>query len=180
MPTSPRNNEEAAIRNLQRYLRQLSYDIDSSIPRPPVDGIFERDIENALRQFQESRGLPITGTADQETWELLYAAYRASLADSSPPRSVSLFPRTPDAYELDIGCEGIAVMTLQHMLTELTIDYSDLGDFAITGTYDTPTQNAVTAFQSHNVLKQTGKVDRLTWNRIADQYNTAFTRYPKE
>lgn len=175
----PRENEADAIRNLQRYLRQLSYD-EERITRPPVDGIFESDTREALQNFQSIKGLPVTGTADQETWELLYASYRSSLASNSPPRTVAIFPRTPDSAVLTIGSQGFTVMTLQHMLTELSLNYSDLGELAISGSYDEPTQNAVRAFQSHNVLAQTGDVDRLTWNQIADQYNTIFTRYPME
>ena len=174
-----RNNESAAIRNLQRYLRQLSYD-EESIKAPPIDGVFASDTRDALRSFQSLKGLPVTGVADQETWELLYALYRASLARNSPPRTVAIFPRTPENYELRVGSEGAVVMLLQYMLSELTRDYSDLGDLTPSGVYDTPTENAVTTFQSHNVLRKNGKVDRETWNQIADQYNSLFTRYPVE
>ena len=175
----PRENESDAIRNLQRYLRQLSYD-EESITRPPIDGIFESDTREAVRNFQALKGLPQTGTADRDTWELLYASYRSSIANNSPPRTVALFPRTPASEKLTVGSQGFTVMTLQHMLNELTLDYSDLGDFSISGIYDEPTQSAVRAFQRHNVLEQTGEVDRLTWNQIADQYNVIFTRYPVE
>lgn len=175
----PRENEAQAIRNLQRYLRQLSYDEDH-ITRPPIDGIFESDTRKSIRDFQAIKGLPVTGTADQETWELLYASYRSSLANNSSPRTIALFPRIPKDETLSIGSRGFTVSTLQHMLTELTLNYSDLGDFEISGVYDESTQHAVRTFQSHNVLSQTGNVDRLTWNQIADQYNTIFTRYPVE
>ena len=77
-------NYPAAVTNLQRYLRQLSYD-EASIPPPPVDGIFEDATVAALREFQRLRGFPVTGQADQETWDRLYADYRASLAKNSPP-----------------------------------------------------------------------------------------------
>lgn len=174
-----RNNESAAIRNLQRYLRQISYDEDS-IKAPPIDGVFETDTRDALRAFQALKGLPVTGSANQETWELLYAVYRASLSKNSPPRMIAIFPRTPDDYELTLGEQGTLVMLLQYMLTELTHSYSDLGSFSINGTYDTPTKSAVSAFQSHNVLQNTGNVNRDTWNQIADQYNSLFTRYQQE
>jgi len=57
-------NQAPAVENLQRYLRQLSYD-QPEIPAPPIDGIFESQTEEALRQFQRSRGLPVTGSADR-------------------------------------------------------------------------------------------------------------------
>ena len=58
MPQYP--NEAQAIENLQRYLRQLSYS-DASITPPPIDGIWERDTAQALRDFQRTRGIPETG-----------------------------------------------------------------------------------------------------------------------
>ena len=177
MPTQA--NESSAIRNLQRYLRQLSYE-EKSIIAPPVDGIFESDTREALLAFQALKGLPTTGTADQETWELLYAAYRASLSQSVPPRTVAIFPRVPKGLTLTLGSSGFPIMAIQYMLTELTSSYGDLGEFEINGIYDEPTKNAVTVFQSHNVLPKTGNVDFDTWNQIADQYNVLFTKYPEE
>ena len=173
------NTEAIAIRNLQRYLRQLSYD-EESIQAPPVDGVFASDTEDALRAFQALKGLPVTGKANQETWELLYALYRASLASNSPPRPIHLFPRTPSNYELTLGAEGATVVLLQFMLGELTRDYSDLAVVNPSGIYDASTEAAVNAFQRHNVLQQTGRVNRDTWNQIADQYNSLATRDPQE
>ena len=174
-----RKNEATAIRNLQRYLRQLSYD-EKTIKAPPIDGVFESDTRDALRSFQALKGLPVTGVADQETWELLYALYRASLAQNSPPSTVAIFPRIPKDYELRLGNADAIVMLLQYMLNELTRDYSDLGELTPSGIYDAATENAVTIFQGHNVLKKNGRVDRRTWNQITDQYNSLFTRYPVE
>lgn len=171
--------EAQAVRNLQRYLRQLSYD-EESISAPPIDGIFESSTRNALQSFQALKELEPTGNADQETWELLYASYRASLAKNSPPRTVAILPRTPRNAELKRGSIGFPVMTLQHMLNELSFNYSDLGTIEINGIYDEATEKAVTAFQSHNVLQKNGRVDFDTWNEITDQYNTLFTKYSME
>ena len=65
-----RPNEARAIKNLQRYLRQLSYHVPS-ITAPPIDGIFASDTQKALREFQEWQALPSTGIADRETWDAL-------------------------------------------------------------------------------------------------------------
>ena len=176
---APRQNEAQAVKNLQRYLRQLSYD-EESIQSPPVDGIFESDTQAALRQFQRLKELPVTGIADRDTWELLYAAYRASLASNSPPRTVALFPRTPKGYVLSKGGSGIPVTALQYMLVELALNYTELEEVIVNGLFDEPTERAVLAFQKRNVLRQTGTVDLDTWNAIADQYNTLFLRFPIE
>ena len=174
-----RPNESQAIKNLQRYLRKLSYEEDS-IPAPPIDGVFASDTQNALRAFQTLNGLEATGIADQITWELLYTAYRSALSRTSPSRTVALFPREPDDYALSLGDEGIEVRVLQHMLSELSFDYSELDRLDVNGRFDAPTEAATLAFQRRHVLRETGKVDKATWNSIADLYNTRFTSYAEE
>ncbi len=172
-------NKAAATRNLQQYLRQLSYD-EEGIPAPPVDGIFESQTTNSLREFQRSRGLPVTGRADLETWERLYADYRASLASNSPPRQISAFPSDPQGYVLTAGSVGFVVSALQYMLRELHHSYAALSDVVMTGIYDDQTQSAVRSFQRLNSLPEDGNVGLLTWNEIADQYNLLFSDTAEE
>ncbi len=168
-------NHSPATQNLQRYLRQLSYD-EATIPPVPIDGIFESRTEEALREFQRLRGFPVTGNADQETWERLYADYRASLALNSPPRAILIFPLEPPSYVLDIGSVGLPVLVLQSMLLELHQNYLPLISVEVNGTYDEKTADAVRIFQSLNQLPANGAVGQLTWNAIADQYNVLFLR----
>ena len=172
-------NFTPAVENMQRYLRQLSYD-ESSILTPPVDGIFETKTTDSLREFQRSRGLPITGSADFETWERLYDDYRASLSNNSPPRQISVFPLDPDNYELEIGKSGFEVTVLQHMLRELSHSYYEFSEIVPNGIYDEATASAVELFQKSNLLPHNGRVGRLTWNAISDQYNLLFTQASDE
>ena len=177
MPQNP--NEAAAIRNLQTYLRQLSYHNDA-ITAPPIDGVFASDTEQALRDFQADRGIPVTGVADQAVWELLYASYRASVAANSPPMRMDVFPTTPDRETLSLGAIGFPVLALQFMLGELERKYGFLLPVEQTGIYDAQTRDAVLAFQKQNALAPTGEVDKLTWNELTDQYNILYRRYPEE
>ena len=177
MPNRP--NETQAIENLQRYLRMLSYE-EERIIAPPADGIFSSDTQEAIRAFQALNGLEVTGIADFETWELLYASYRSAMARNSPPRTVALFPRNPNGYTLSRGAKGIEVRVLQHMLSELSFDFIELDGLEVNGIFDEPTEVATAAFQRRNVLKETGEVDKTTWNAIADLYNTRFRSYSKE
>lgn len=174
-----RSNEAQAIENLQRYLRQLSFD-EEQIPAPPVDGIFESDTQRALVAFQEINGISPTGVADRETWELLYAAYRTSLARNTPPRAVALFPRSPNGYLLARGTVGAPVTALQYMLVELTHSYSAWEGLTVSGIFDEATEAAVTAFQLANALPPSGTVDKATWNAVTDQHNTLLGQFPIE
>ncbi len=172
-------NERDAIRNLQTYLRQLAYH-DPSIQFPPIDGIFESDTRQALLDFQASKGLPQTGIADQAVWELLYAAYRASLAQNSLPTKLDVFPSTPQNMEYGPGAQGFPVASIQFLLRELERNYGFLAPVEITGIYDAATTQAVMDFQKQNALQPSGLVDRVTWNALADQHNVLFLKYEQE
>ena len=177
MNSHPSNTD--AIRNLQTYLRQLSYE-EPTIPPPPIDGIFDIQTENALREYQTLRGLPPTGRGDEATWNALYRDYRASLARNFQPRTVHIFPPTPYNDRIRKGRQDFTVTVLQHMLRELERHYSDLDEVTLNGIYDDPTIRAVRLFQEKNRLPIGDEVDLLTWNAIADLYNTLHLRQEEE
>ena len=174
----PQNHAEAT-RNLQRYLRQLSF-AEEAIPAPPIDGVFESATRDALLAFQRSRGLPATGTADLKTWEELYRSWRASVAESAPSERISVFPRTPKSDTLRAGSQGFAVSAVQFILRELERVYPEFSKIEVNGIYDPTTEEGVRVFQERNALPITGTVDRLTWNLLADAHNLLFDRYPVE
>ena len=70
----PSEIEKTAVANLQRYLRTLYY-FDDTLSPTPVDGVFDRATEEAVRRFQSSDDLAATGRLDQITWERLFARY---------------------------------------------------------------------------------------------------------
>ncbi len=169
-------NEKEAIRNIQRYLRQLSYEYPE-IPTPPVDGIFETTTANSLKAFQQMAALPVTGKADRETFERLFEEYEASLLRNSSPVPIAHFPRISTGYALQEGDESFLVRLLQYALRELSIIYGGAEDLEETGVYDTDTADAVKDFQKRNGLPQTGEVDRITWDTLANVYNRTFEGY---
>ena len=174
----PQNHAEAT-RNLQRYLRQLSF-AEETIPSPPIDGVFESATRDALLAFQRSRGLPATGAAALKTWEELYRSWRASVAENAPSERISVFPRTPKNATLRAGSQGFAVSAVQFILRELERVYPEFSKIEVNGIYDPTTEEGVRVFKERNALPITGTVDRLTWNLLADAHNLLFDRYPVE
>ena len=169
------DNKRKAIQNLQRYLRQLSY-FNEEILEPPIDGIFERDTEEALRAFQRSASLPPTGRADRETFERLYEAYLASLAARAEPLRIPHFPQIPEDYTVEVGDTQFWVQIIQNALHELSSVYDELENVSQSGVYDADTATAVRAFQRIHGLPATGAVDRTTWNALAEAYNRNLNR----
>lgn len=165
-------NEEQAIINLQRYLRQLSY-FDEDIPPIVINGDWNDETQNALTVFQQKNRLSPTGTADEQTWNLLFSQYQNSLEENSPPSRVPLFPRQPTGESLGIGDVGFVVAVIQYMLNELSLLYDGLDNVEINGNFDTDTEAAVTEFQKRNLFPQTGRVDKRTWDRLVRSFELA-------
>ncbi|OFW46773.1 MAG: hypothetical protein A2163_06385 [Actinobacteria bacterium RBG_13_35_12] len=68
-----RNSSGGKVTDLQRRLKLLGYNLGVT----DIDGIFGIETENAVRKFQQDRGLLVTGIIDQETWqELVDAGYK--------------------------------------------------------------------------------------------------------
>jgi N-acetylmuramoyl-L-alanine amidase len=73
MKTIKINSSGGKVTDIQRRLKLLGYNLGVT----GVDGIFGIETENAVRKFQQDRGLLVTGIIDQETWqELVDAGYK--------------------------------------------------------------------------------------------------------
>lgn len=171
---TPNDFERDAILNTQTYLRHLTFH-DKRLGEQgsvPLDGIWDSATIDALISFQKSRGLPVTGTVDRETWDVLKAEYDASVAKNSPPAMLSLFPRYPQSFVLKIGDQGYLVSTVQYLLSELErlYHFPTLPD-QNSGIYDETTANIIKDFQRRNLINPTGNVDRETWDALAIQHN---------
>ena len=178
MATTP--YETQAIYNLQRYLRQLSR-FDPDIPSVDEDGIFGEETRRSLSAFQRKYGLPITGTADPETWALLFNEYLASVEAYTRPAPVYLFPRFPTDYSVGRGDENLLVGMIQYLLREITTLYGrDNAELPLDGLFGEVTEQAVRDFQTVNRLPPDGRVDRSTWNRLAESQIRAVNEYGME
>ena len=79
------------IFDLQTFLRRIQR--DQGYARPiAADGIFGPETAAAVRDFQRQNGLPVTGTADYDTWTAVFRAYRALTAGDVLPGGVLFFP----------------------------------------------------------------------------------------
>ena len=178
MSTTP--YETQAIYNLQRYLRQLSR-FDPDIPSVDEDSIFGEETRRSLEAFQRKYGLPITGVADSETWAMLFNEYLASVEAYTRPSPVYLFPRFPADYSVGRGDEGLLVGVIQQLLRDVTLLYGrDETLVPLDGIFGEITEQAVKDFQTVNRLPPDGRVDRVTWNRLANAVQPRINEHPWE
>lgn len=130
-----KNNGQGKVVDLQRRLKQLGYDLG----RPDIDGIFGPKTEDAVKKFQQKRGLDATGTVDRQTWqELVDAGY--SIGDRM------LYLKHPPF-------RGDDVRILQYWLKTLGF-YA----FKENGIFCSHTHKAVIEFQKNMVLAGDGIV----------------------
>jgi hypothetical protein len=86
-PPRPSKN----VRTAQQHLRKLGYDPG------PVDGLLGPKTREALRQFQQDRGLSANGKLDKETKEILRQQAASSTESKRPQPSSSSPPPTTGA-----------------------------------------------------------------------------------
>lgn len=131
------------VLDLQQRLKLLGYDLG----KYEVDSLFGEYTSNALKSFQQDRGLNSTGVLDEQTWqELVDAGY--SLGDR-----LIYFKNPP--------FRGDDVRTLQAWLK--TLGFFRRNE---TGIFDQNTQKALTEFQKELDLPVDGIAGKETIQRL--------------
>lgn len=91
------------MKTVQYYLAVIGYFI-SGLPEVEIDGYYGPETEEAIRQFQNYYGLPVTGRVDRETWNRIlrvYSEINASIPDTYYQGAGILFPGF-----MQLGMEG--------------------------------------------------------------------------
>jgi peptidoglycan hydrolase-like protein with peptidoglycan-binding domain len=112
---------------------------------------------------------------------MLFNEYLASVEAYTRPEPVYLFPRFPADYSVGLGDQNLLVGVIQQLLRDVTILYGrEPGAVPLNGVFDEITQRAVKDFQAVNRLPPDGRVDRITWNRLAGEQARQVNEYVKE
>lgn len=156
------------MKTVQYYLAVIGYFI-SGLPEIEIDGYYGPETEEAIRQFQNYYGLPVTGRVDRETWNRIlrvYSEINASIPDTYYQGAGILFPGF-----MQLGMEGDGVRELQRYLIRISDIYPDIPATQETGYFGQLTLAAVNAFQQHFGLPVTGIVGPATWDVLAREYS---------
>ena len=164
------------IRSLQTMLRVLHLD-DDRYPRVIPDGIYGNDTQQAVAAFQRQHGIPVTGVADQPTWDAIVDAYEQAIIRVDKAESIEILL---DAGEiLRFGTKDPHIYLLQSMLTYLSEVYPTISRPTHSGYLDAQTATSVESFQRLNGLPITGNVDRKTWKYISRLFTLAVHKQTK-
>lgn len=158
------------VRSLQTMLRVIAQH-DTLLPNVIPDGIYGRQTTTAVSAFQRRYGLPVTGVADQLTWDTIYNTYQPALiyVGEAQPIEVVLEPN----QVIRRGESNPNIYLTQGMLMVLSEIYSSVTPPSMTGTLDIPTAQSLESFQNLHGLPVTGELDKITWHNLALQYPLA-------
>ena len=160
------------VSNVQYLLSYLA-EFYSTVPPVAIDGVYGPATTAAVTAFQRTFDLPVTGTVDFDTWDVLYQTYLGFL--STIPfqyleGNILPYPGVP----LRLGASDDSVRVLQEYLNFIASVYGEIPSVNPTGYFGNQTEQAVLAFQRFSGIPATGTVASVTWNAIADLYSDLY------
>lgn len=155
------------IRSLQTMLRVIAED-DPSLPTVVPDGFYEQQTMTAVSAFQRRYGLPVTGVADQATWDAVVPVYEKALINVDKAQPIEIIFEPGQVFRL--GDSSPYLYLLQSMLLYLAQEHTSLEPVSHNGVLDSPTSQALAAFQVLAGLPPTGELDRMTWKFLVNQF----------
>lgn len=155
------------VRSLQTMLRFIAAH-HTDLPTVIPDGIYGQQTAQAVSAFQRKFGIPITGIADQATWEMIVSVYQPALIHVSPaqPLQIILEPN----QVIGPGEEHHSIYLVQAMLTAMANDYGSIPVPPLSGILDAGTAESIQAFQRLSGLDITGALDKITWKHLVLQF----------
>ena len=152
------------VRSLQTMLRVLAEHDDRYVTIVP-DGIYGQTTMAAVSNFQQIHGLPVTGVADQDTWEAVVRNYEPALVLVTEAQPVEIILNPNEV--LRRGDASPYLRVAQALLWVLSEAYSSIGRPGQSGVLDAATSDSLSSFQALNGLPMTGELDKITWQQLA-------------
>ena len=158
------------IRSLQTMLRVIAQH-DSAHPDVIPDGIYGPETVAAVSAFQQLHALPVTGIADQTTWEAIVEIYNPAYVNivAAYPLEIVLNP----GQIIRKGERNCHLYLVQGMLTTLAEIYHSVSQPTMSGLLDEATAESIASFQVLSGLPMTGHLDKHTWKHLVLQYPLA-------
>lgn len=158
------------IRSLQTMLRVIAQH-DSAHPDVIPDGIYGPETVAAVSAFQQLHALPVTGIADQTTWEAIVEIYNPAYVNivAAYPLEIVLNP----GQIIRKGERNCHLYLVQGMLTTLAEIYHSVSQPTMSGLLDEATTESIASFQVLSGLPMTGHLDKHTWKHLVLQYPLA-------
>ncbi len=115
-------------------------------------------LEEAVKDFQELEGIPVTGIADEVTW-ITAEALSLTLLSSAGPNPMNF----PEYQASGVGSAGARVQQIQRWLDQLGNQMCGYPHTDVTGSFVDKQTVLIQQLQIENGLNPTGVVDNQTW-----------------
>ncbi len=160
------------VTNVQYLIAYLSQ-FYNTIPFVALDGVYGSATADAVRSVQRTFELPITGTVDLATWDIMYRTYIGFL-EAIPFRyiegNVLPYPGVP----LRQGAESDTVRLLQDYINYVAQFIDEIPSVNPTGYFGEQTEAAVIALQNFLGIEPNGTVGAATWNALTNLYSDLY------
>ena len=151
----------------QSYLRNIAR-TDSDISRVVPDGFFGPETTEAVKSFQKKFELEETGIINFETWVLIKSKNSEAVFAASEPTQIARI--TNEDLPLVKGMDNTLVYTLHLMLNSVAERYDNFTPLPLQSLFDDNTEREIRRWQRVISHTESGQVDKLTWNRLAEFY----------
>ncbi len=157
------DDKSSAIKEIQKFLHYLADGRYEQIPSIGIDGVFGEETENAVKKYQEIKGMDVTGSVDEKTFISLYEEYAALLAIQEAECLLLDYTLFPFKY----GDRGKSVLLINLFLDELGEAYEDLYRVRINDFYSRDTEGAVSKLRDLYMMPSTEEaLDLILFKRI--------------
>ena len=158
---------------LQYYLAYISL-FYPTVLSPGTDGDFGPTTESAVKSYQSTFSLPVTGVVNEATWDSIQNTYYGIVDNFDFAFNEGIILPFPGRI-LRQGTEGNDVRALQEYLNYIAKTYTAIPRVTPDGVFGPATSEAVNAFISFFNLPATqGRVNALVWNSIISIYDDLY------
>ena len=161
------------VATIQYYLSYISLFVPT-VREATLDGSYGEATAEAVRSFQRTYGLPVTGVVDRSTFETLDSVYTGIISTIDYEyRFGRILPFS--GRVLREGVEGNDVRVLQEYLNFISDAYPEIPKERADGIFGPATAEQVRAFKELFGLPGSPvRVNAITWNAIADVYDDLY------
>ena len=156
-----------AVFEAQSYLRNIGR-LDRDISPVVPDGIFAKETTDAVKNFQRKYGIAETGIIDFETWQAIKSKNSEAVFTASEP--IQIVHITNEDLPLVKGTDNTLVYTLHLMLNNVASRYDNFTPLPLQSLFDDNTEREVKRWQRVIAAEESGEVDKITWNHLAEFY----------
>ncbi|MBQ8840161.1 MAG: peptidoglycan-binding protein [Clostridia bacterium] len=161
-----------AVQQVQIRLNRISKNFPAIPKIYPVNGIFDKKTEDAVRAYQNAFQLPVDGLVGKDTWYSIQRTFGAvkrlnDLATEGLSREEvdGIFNSL-----LEEGDTGSEVYELQYLLSLIAEYNNQIQPVSLDGIFGPSTKSSVEDFQRSYELQINGVVDIPVWDRLYREY----------